>query len=100
MVAGAGSPILLTWYLSSLNSICKSVIRDIKRPSEADYILITEAILVGQTPLYFILPSSSSDTVLVWPLAIVSTTHAFSGLVVFRSYGDIMRLGCISATKV
>ena len=63
------------------------------RPSEADYILITEAMLVGHTPLYLIIPMSPSDTFLVCPLAIVSTTQAFSGSKAVRSYGESMRLG-------
>ena len=67
--------------------------RDSILPSEADYILMTEAILVGQNPLYFMFPKSASETVLVYPLAIVSITHALLGRVTLRSYGEIIRFG-------
>ena len=79
------------------------MIRDTILPSDVGCILITEEILVGHCPLYFKLPNSSSDSVLVYPFVIVSSTQGLEGWRIFISYGEITLFGAsllTSAAKV
>ena len=60
---------------------------------------ITDAILVGHLPLYFKLPSSDSGMVLVYPLAITSSTQGTVKFNLVVSYGDTICFGARLLTK-
>lgn len=71
-----GSDIPVIWNLESLNSNCRSVTLLICRLPYPAYILMREAILVGNLPLYLRLPNSFSSRLSVWPLTIFSRTQS------------------------